>query len=506
MVQLAEAPTRVPSLSEADLCQSVCRESFYKFVQEFWEVIIPEDPVWNWHVKYLCDELQAMAELVFKRKKKLHDLIVNIPPGTTKSTICSVMFPAWVWTRMPEARIISASYEHGLALNFARKSRDIILSEKYQATFRFKLDPKTKKWRPSTDKDAAPIVLQDDQNAKSHYENMAKGDRKAVGAGGNITGSHAHFILVDDPLNPKEAVSEAGLKRVNRWMTETLPSRKVDKAVTPTILIMQRLHQDDPTGHLLAKAKDNVKHICLPAEKSDLVRPARLKLKYVNGLLDPVRLSPEVLKEARDDLLEYGYAGQFMQSPVPLGGGSFKVERLSFDTPPIAWRRKVRYWDKAGTSGGGAFTAGVLMGEDMKGRFWVLDVIRGQWDSGRREDTIKATAMLDKKNVYVGVEQEPGSGGKESAEATVRRLAGYRVKIDRVTGSKELRADPFSSQVNSGNVSIKKDAPWVPAFLDEMRFFPYSRYKDQIDAASGAFARLIQLRRIVGAVQDNTEE
>jgi predicted phage terminase large subunit-like protein len=416
------------------------------------------------------------------------------------------MFPAWVWTRMPEARIISASFDHILALTFARKSRDIVLSDKYQVTFLFKQDPKTKKWRPSQDKDATPIQLKDDQNSKSFYENTARGDRKTVGAGGNITGSHSHFIIVDDPINPKKALEDKSRKKINEWMTQTLPSRKVNKEISPTILIMQRLHQDDPTGHMLSKQKENVKHICLPAEKSDLVKPARLKLKYVNGLLDPVRLSPTVLKEARDDLLEYGYAGQFMQSPVPAGGGSFKVDRLSFDTPPIAWRRKVRYWDKAGTAGGGAFTAGVLMGEDMKGRFWVLDVVRGQWDSGRREDTIKLTAILDKKNVYVGVEQEPGSGGKESAEATVRRLAGYKVKIDRVTGSKELRADQFSSQVNSGNVSIKKDAAWVPEFLEEMRFFPYGRYKDQIDAASGAFARLVQLRRIVGAVPDNENE
>lgn len=497
---------REPCLDEADLCQSVCRESFYKFVQEFWEVIIPEEPVWNWHVKYLCDELQAMAELVFQRKKKLHDLIINIPPGTTKSTICSIMFPAWVWTRMPEARLITASFEIILALTFARKARDIIQSEKYQTTFRFKQDPKTKKWRPSTEKDAVSIVLKEDQNAKGFYENTMQGDRKTVGAGGNITGSHAHFILVDDPINPKKALEDKNRKKVNEWMTETLPSRKVSKEITPTILIMQRLHQDDPTGHMLSKKKENVKHICLPAEKSDLVKPARLKLKYVDGLLDPVRLNREVLQEARNDLLEYGYAGQFMQSPVPAGGGQFKVERLVFDTPPIRWRRKVRYWDKAGTAGGGAHTAGVLMGEDTKGRFWILDVIRGQWDSGAREDTIKQTAELDKKTVYIGVEQEPGSGGKESAEATVRRLAGYRVKVDKVTGSKELRADPFSSQVNSGNVSVKKDAPWIPALLDEMRFFPFSTYKDQVDAASGAFARLVQLRRLVGAVTDNKDE
>lgn len=497
---------RSPSFALADVRQSVCRESFYKFVQQFWEVLIPETPVWNWHIEFLCAELQAMAEQVFKRQKKLHDLIINIPPGTTKSTICSIMFPAWVWTRMPEARIITGSYEHLLALNFSRRSRDIITSEKYQATFRFKFNPRTKKWRPSTEVDAVPLSLKDDQNSKGFYENMAQGDRKAVGAGGNITGTHAHFILIDDPLNPKEAVSEPGLKTINDWMSETLPSRKVDKAVTPTILIMQRLHQNDPTGHMLSKGRDNVRHICLPAEKGDNVRPARLKLRYKDGLLDPIRLNRDVLAEQRKDLGEYGYAGQYDQNPVPRGGGMFKVDRIIEDTPPIHFRARVRYWDKAGTDGGGAHTAGVLLGEDNKGQFWILHAVRGQWDSGEREDIIKATADKDKRAVYVGVEQEPGSGGKESAQGTVKRLAGFRVKIDRVTGSKVLRADPLSTQVNAGNVRIPKGAEWAPAFLDEMRFFPFSKYKDQVDAASGAFARLVELRRVVGAVPDNDDE
>src|SRR5688572_470905 len=99
-----------PEVDEDDLAQSICRESFYHFVKEFWEVLIPEELVPNWHIKFLCDEAQKLAERIFRRLPKEHDMVVNIPPGTTKSTIFSIMFPAWLWTRQPELRVISACY------------------------------------------------------------------------------------------------------------------------------------------------------------------------------------------------------------------------------------------------------------------------------------------------------------------------------------------------------------------------------------------------------------
>lgn len=482
--------------NEADLIQSICRESFYAFVQEFWDVLIKEEPVWNWHIKYLCDELQAVAERVFKRLPKEYDLIINIPPGTTKSTICSQMFPAWVWTRMPEARIISGSYEHSLALTFSRRSRDVVESEKYQAAFRFKKE--NGKAKPSSDKTAEPVTMKGDQNAKGFYENVYGGDRKAVGAGGNITGSHGHFIIVDDPLNPKQSVSEAGLKEINSWMDETLPSRKVDKDVTPTILIMQRLHEDDPTGHLLAKSGTKVKHICLPATTEDEIKPARLKLKYVDGMLDPKRLSAATLEEQKQMLGPFGYAAQYRQTPVPRGGGMFLIDKIDVANPMpalIDFVSQVRYWDKAGTKGAGCFTVGAKLGLDKWNRYWIMDIIRGQWDSGTRERLIKQTAEMDGYGVIVATEQEGGSGGKESAENTIFNLAGFSARADKPVGSKETRADPFSVQVNIGNVYVPHGAPWWEALRNELQFFPFSKYKDQVDALAAAFAVLTRGRR-----------
>jgi predicted phage terminase large subunit-like protein len=275
----------------------------------------------------------------------------------------------------------------------------------------------------------------------------------------------------------------------------TLSTRKIDKAVTPMIMIMQRLHENDPTGHILSKKKLNVRHICLPGEIKNYrksLKPAELADKYVDDLLDPVRMNWKTLKDLEADLGQYGYAGQIGQSPAPPQGGMFKVDHINIvDTlPPENVSGIVRAWDKAGTMKGGAYTVGLKLYRYANGRFIVADVVRGQWSSEEREDIIRHTARADGKEVMICIEQEPGSGGKESAEATVRNLAGYSVRIDRPTGDKVYRADPVSVQVNSGNVALLR-GDWNAAFVEELRNFPYGTYKDQVDALSMAFHQLV---------------
>lgn len=280
----------------------LCRRSFFRFVQEFWDVVIPEDPVWNWHIPYLCGELQDIVMGLKARSPKTDDTLINIPPGTTKSTIVTVMLPAWAWTVDPTLRILTASYSQSLSTDHAVKSRDIIKSDKYRAMF-------------------PDIEVKADQDNKTHYKNNFTGERYATSVGGTATGFHAHLLLVDDPLNAREEASEPALLEANAFMDTTLPTRKVDKKVSATVLLMQRLNENDPSGNWLNKKGKKVRHICLPGELSDEVKPAELRERYIDGLLDPVRLDRSVLKELRAELGEYGYAGQIGQNPAPESGG-----------------------------------------------------------------------------------------------------------------------------------------------------------------------------------------
>jgi len=302
----------------------LCRRSLYEFVQEFWDVIIPEDPIWNWHIEYLCNDIQADVMRVCrlkerpavfedvrfmmpakKREQKLHDLLINIPPGSTKSTIITVMMPAWAWTVDPTLRIISASYSGDLSQDHAVKSRDIIQSDKYRLYF-------------------PEIEIRADFNNKNNYKNTKNGERYATSVGGTIMGIHAHIIIVDDPLNTKQSLSESDLPGASAFVNTTLSTRKVDKAVTLTIMVMQRLHELDPSGDWLRKRDHEgkkLKHICLPARLSAKVYPPELSARYVDGLLDIDRLSKEILEEAAIELGPYGFAGQMGQNPSPEGGG-----------------------------------------------------------------------------------------------------------------------------------------------------------------------------------------
>lgn len=453
---------------------SLCRDSFYDFVRRFWNTIIPETPVWNWHIEFLCNELQTLAEPVFRQEPKLYDLIVNVSPGSTKSTIFSVMFPPWTWTRRPPTRIICGSYSKPLSYMLGGASRRVAMSEKYQTLF-------------------PEIVLDDKQ--KGFFGNTEGGQRFATSTGGSVTGMHGHFLIVDDPINPKKAVSEIELQRANEWFDQTLSTRKIDKEGTPTIVVMQRLHQNDPAGHMLENREiERIRHICLPAELTGDVRPRRMRALYKDGLFDPVRIPRKVLEENMNVLGDYGYAGQFLQRPVPLGGGSFKVESLRVVDACPRVVRVVRYWDKAGTAKKGCFTVGTKMGLCLDRSFVVMDVKRGRWEAAERERVIRSTAIMDGKDCIIGLEQEPGSGGKESAQNSVRNLAGFRIVVDRPVGDKEYRADPYAVQMNGGNVALLQGL-WNRAYIAELQYFPFGTYKDQVDSSSGAFALLNKARK-----------
>jgi predicted phage terminase large subunit-like protein len=483
--------------------RSLTKGRFFLFFQYFWSTYSDDKLIVNWHIEYLCDELEKIGRNVAAGKKREYDLIINVPPGTSKTAIVSIFFPIWCWVNWYNLRFITASYTSALSLESAEYSREVVRSEKFSQMF-------------------PEIGIKDDKDTKSNFRVVKRefvhkgrvprihtgGNRFSTSVGGAVTGFHAHILIWDDPLDPNRAARPTEVKKANTWMDRTLPFRKSDKEVSVTIGVMQRLDKDDPTGHLL-KTRDDIKHICLPGEINtpkyrQKVSPPHLVAKYKNGLLDPIRLTEAALKTFLN-LGQFTYGSQIGQDPVPLGGGMFKVGSISvMDRMPTEEIivKQVRYWDKAGTEGGnGAYTVGVKMAELTNGTWCVLDVKRGRWGTAERERIIKATAQADAMVIHqrciprIYVEQEPGSGGKESAESTIKNLAGHAVYKDRPTGDKTYRADPYSVQVNEGNVSMVK-ADWNEEYVDELETFPNSTYKDQTDASSGAFSKLSGLKSV----------
>jgi predicted phage terminase large subunit-like protein len=474
------------AIDESELIRSIYQESLYEAFRISWPTIVHEKLVESWYFKYLCDEVQKVLERVFLGLPKEYDLIINMPPSMGKSAfICIVR--AWAVSRMPSFRSIIASYSHTLAMKMNVKTRDIIQSEWFQSAF-------------------PEVRIRDDYNTKAHYMTTEGGECLSAGVDGTITGFHAHALFWDDLLNAKQAASEADLENVKRFDEETYPSRVISREATPIIGIMQRLHEQDPTGRRLRKAlKDSatpVKLICLPATLEYDPSPKRLSNFYTDGLLDPIRLPQKQCDQIKADSGEMVYAGQYGQQPVPREGGMFKVDRFriipTIDKP---LSRIIRYWDKAGSKRKkSAFTAGVKMGvaewsQPIQGKnvtirqYYVLDVLNFQERAGNREAIILETAKADGPEVAIWMEQEPGSGGLDSAEMTITNLGGFQVHAELPKGDKVARADAFASQVDVYNVALVH-GEWTEDFKEQLRLFPNGRLKDMVDAAAGAFRKL----------------
>jgi predicted phage terminase large subunit-like protein len=478
-------------VNETEVITDLCKKSFPDFCKEFWSEIVPEKLVWNWHMEYLALRAQAIFERIFKSEPKKFDLVANVPPGSSKSTILSILLNGWAWTRMPSLRFCGASYAHSLSLELSRKTRDLVKSEKYRECFPY-------------------VKLRADMDTKTNFQTTKGGMRYACGSGGAVVGFHFHAIVIDDPIDPQMSVSDAEMENVHNWIEQTLNQRKVDSSISVMIQVAQRLGVEDPSAKMLEKKK--VSHIRIPGTDDYKVHPNSLRKYYINGLMDPVRFPREVLDEKKLTLGEYGYAAQFGQDPIPLSGGMFKVDRLKVGTPPDKFRQVTRFWDKAASTGLGkggkvSYTVGCKMGLAYNDDLWVLDIQRFRFDTARREQKIMQMAALDGKECVVGVEQEPGSGGKESAENTQTRLSleGFICKILVVRDDKEIRADPFSTLVNLGRCHLAQ-APWNKEYVDELRNFPMSKIKDQVDASSGAFSLLTVIRPRVGGIKPQSKD
>lgn len=463
----------ISQIEEDCLNAEICQESFYEFFKEFWGEIEEESLVDNWHIEYICEELQIVAENLFQRKPKLYDLIINIPPGTTKSTICTVMFPAWCWCRDPSIRTLTNSYSSSLSINHATKSRDLIQSDKYRRYF-------------------GNIELKDDQNNKSNYKNTSGGQRIATSTGGASTGNHAHFIINDDPVNPKQALSDAERKTANNHIDHTLSTRKVDKKVSVSITVMQRVHEDDPTGHMLAK-NGRIKHICLPGELSDRVKPEELKERYADNLLDPLRLDRETLTDLKIDLGSYGYSGQIQQSPSPEGGGIWQkwfipVPDREMDDLIHTLRDYGTDWDTAYTKDD-ANSASAFVTSGKKGNDIYLD--KAGYDFKEFPDLIRYMSLQPAPH-YI----EKKASGK-SAKQTLTNAGINAIEVEVTGGDKQARARMATPTAEAGRVYVRASLLDFIYNDDKQGIlkFPNASHDDLQDAVTQSIQRHSKARK-----------
>ena len=282
----------------------VCTNDLGTFVHEAWHVVEPGNPlIWGWHMQAICTHLEAVFAGEITR------LLINVPPGFSKSLLTSVFFPSWCWANDPHMRFLCASHSQNLAIRDSTKMRRLIQSDWYQ-----------QRW-------GKEVVLTGDQNAKTKFENTKAGFREAVAAG-SITGSRGDVVIIDDPHSVESAASEAMRASTAEWFLEAVPTRLNNPAESSIIVIMQRLHQEDVSGIILDKEL-GYEHLCLPMEYEG-ERKCYTSIGFEDPreeegeLLFPERFPREVVERDKKVMGPYAAAGQFQQRPSPKGGAIIK--------------------------------------------------------------------------------------------------------------------------------------------------------------------------------------
>ncbi len=287
-----------------------CKKSFAYFLRQAWHVIEPSRPlIWGIHTDASCQHLQAIGDGL------LHRLVANIAPGHGKSSIFSVAFPAWIWTRNPHERFLCASYAMDLAIRDNRNCRMLIESEWYQSLF------------------SDVFQMAADQNAKSFFENNMRGYRLSTAVRGAGTGKRGTGLIIDDPNNAMAGSAE--IEAVREWFGRTWQSRLNDQENGFMIVAGQRLSEKDLTSHILRLG--GWEHLNLPTEYES-ARKSFTSIgwndpRVTEGeLLCPGLINEQTVKDLKQSLGSMNYAAQYQQSPVPSDGGIFKKQWLRYFT------------------------------------------------------------------------------------------------------------------------------------------------------------------------------
>lgn len=408
-------------------------------------------------------------------------------PQSGKSELVSVRLPAYWLAMRPDDPVIICSYAASLAESKSRQARQVIESPECQQLF-------------------PDIMTRKDSRSVSHWElDGFRGRLIAAGVGGPITGFGSLLSIVDDPIeNWQESQSKVVRDTCWDWYRSTFRTRVWEGGAV--VLVMTRWSDDDLAGRLLREQPGQWTVLRLPAiaetqwERDQNNRLLGLPLGEADPLgrmpgapLCPRRFSLAALESLKRDVGSLSWSGQYQGVPRAPEGNRFKRAWFTIVQEVPFQGRRVRYWDRAASADSGDWTVGVLMVKGDDGLYYVEDVVRGQWSTGERDKIMKQTADLDALRygnvVHIWVEQEPGSGGKESVENAMRLLAGYPCHADKVTGSKEVRAEPFAAQAEAGNVRLLRGA-WNGAYIDELCSFPNGTHDDAVDSSSGAFNKL----------------
>jgi predicted phage terminase large subunit-like protein len=412
------------------------------------------------HHRLLLDRLQDVAD------GRCNRLMIQMPPGSAKSTFGSVIFPAYFLGRHVGSQVIATAHTASLAHHFGRGVRSVICEHG----------------------ERLGLTLSKTSKAAGEFSLEEGGAYFAAGVRGPITGRRADLILIDDPIKSwAEAESPTYRDALYDWYRGELSARLKPKG--RVVFIMTRWHEDDLAGRLLAGGGD-WETLRLPA----LAEPGDPLGREIGEALWPEWQDAESINKLRGEVGERSFSAMYQQQPRPSDSSLFDVTKIAYVTECPIPIRMVRAWDLAATAASSGrdpdYTVGVKLGVTSNTHIGVLDVIRMRGSAGDVAAKIVETARRDGRQTRVGLPRDPGQAGIAQVDYLQTQLDGYNSDASPETGSKVVRAMPAAAQIDQGRVSLLV-APWNEAFIRELEAFPESRKDDQVDAFSRAMSMIV---------------
>lgn len=468
--------------------------SLYEFVKQSWHVVEPGIPfIASWHIEAICEHLEAVSA------GEIHRLLINIPPRHSKSTIVSVMWPAWEWITDPAQKFLCASYSGNLSTRDNLKTRRLLQSPWYQ-----------ERW-------GHMFAFAGDQNAKQRFENDKTGYRLATSVGGTATGEGGSRLILDDPHGAQAAQSEVMRESDLEWFDMVWSTRLNNPKTDAMVTVMQRLHERDISGHILEDIK-GWEHICIPAEWDGKTRKTSLGAydprKKKGELICPERFGEKEITTLKQLLGTYGTAGQLQQDPTPSEGGILKVKHFNLwpsksGLPPFEYI--LQSYDCAFTE--------KTTGDPTACSVWAIFTHKGirnamlidAWDEHLSYPDLRARAVKDWTTEYGGMTKDsPYSRAKRPDRILVEAKASGQsllqdlrlAKVPAVgynpgQADKVSRAHQAAPTLELGLLWVPESGKnpghpvtWAAAFLKQLGKFPVAEHDDYVDTFTQAIIYL----------------
>ena len=475
---------------KAEKTRRAASASLYEFVKQSWHVVEPGIPFMeSWHIEEICEHLEAVSA------GEIHRLLINIPPRHSKSTIVSVMWPAWEWITDPAQKFLCASYSGTLSTRDNLKTRRLLQSPWYQ-----------ERW-------GHMFKFAGDQNAKQRFENDKTGYRLATSVGGTATGEGGSRLILDDPHGAQAAQSEAMRESDLEWFDMVWSTRLNNPKTDAMVTVMQRLHEQDISGHILNDIK-GWEHICIPAEWDGKHRKTILGAydprKVKGELICPDRFGDKEITMLKQLLGEYGTAGQLQQDPAPVSGGILKTKYFGLwsaddGLPPFEYI--LQSYDCAFTE--------KTTGDPTACTVWAMFTHKGErnamlidaWDEHLSYPDLRAKAIKDWTTEYGGMSKEsPHSRARRPDRILVEAKASGQsllqdLRLAKVpaVGYNPGKADKIS-RAHQAAPTLELGLLWIPeskknrgqpvswaaAFLKQLAKFPVAEHDDYVDTFTQA--------------------